>query len=56
MIKIDPINRLTALEALKHPWLTRNLDDTIPMTINEKFTAFGNAGSLLKIIKAVRFV
>ena len=35
LLEPNPIWRYTASQALKHPWITRNLKDTPPKTINE---------------------
>jgi hypothetical protein len=42
-----PIERYTAEQALRHPWITRDFDDPIPLTESEKMREY-QAGSLLK--------
>lgn len=36
----DPLIRYTAEDALKHPWITRNFDDEIPLGAHEVVTYF----------------
>ena len=34
-LQVDPSNRPTAAEALRHPWLTEVLYSTAPQVVNE---------------------
>ena len=56
LIEIDPADRYTALNASNHPWLTRNLQDSIPFSINQKFNIFGNITILMRVIKTLQFI
>ena len=52
LLEYDPIKRYKAIDALKHPWITRNPDDKIPQTFNEQlatFSVFENAKRLMMI-------
>ena len=56
LLTIEPADRYTALNASNHPWLTRNLQDSIPFSLNEKFYIFGNITSFIRIIKVFMFI
>ena len=52
LLEYDPIKRYKAIDALKHPWITRNPDDKIPQTFNEQlntYSTFDNAKKLMMI-------
>ena len=52
LLQHDPIKRYKANEALKHPWITRNLKDKIPETLNEllkNIRIINNAKKLMMI-------
>ena len=52
LLEHDPIKRYKAIDALKHPWITRNPEDKIPQTFNEQldtFSMFDNAKRLMLI-------
>ena len=52
LLQHDPIKRYKASEALKHPWITRNLKDKIPETLNEllkNIRIINNAKKLMMI-------
>ena len=36
LLEPDPLKRYKANDALKHPWITRNIEDKIPQTVNEQ--------------------
>jgi serine/threonine protein kinase len=36
LLEPDPLKRYKANDALKHPWITRNIEDIIPQTLNEQ--------------------
>jgi calcium/calmodulin-dependent protein kinase I len=38
--KKDYDQRYSVGEALKHPWITRNLDDEVPLSIHESYQGF----------------
>lgn len=40
LMNSDPLIRYTAEDALKHPWITRNFDDEIPLGAHEVVTYF----------------
>ena len=35
LLEVKPLSRYTVDKALKHPWITRNVNDKIPMMYNE---------------------
>ena len=37
LVKVDPNERYSANQALKHPWITGKLEEDIPMTNKEMF-------------------
>lgn len=38
-------------EALKHPWITRNLDDEVPLSIHESYQGFDSTQLTINTIK-----
>ena len=52
MLEYDPSKRYKAIDALKHPWITRNPQDKIPQTFNEQLnniSIINNAKKLMMI-------
>ena len=52
MLEYDPSKRYKAIDALKHPWITRNPQDKIPQTFNEQLNninVINNAKKLMMI-------
>lgn len=49
LCQFDSIMRYATFEALKHPWITRNSLDQIPLTILQKY----NRKKLVKSFKEV---
>ena len=52
LLEINPLWRYTAEKALRHPWITRNINDDIPETFNEnlKRRIVGNKAKDLMIL------
>ena len=46
----QPSDRYTADQALKHPWITRNVCDIIPFSFTEEQAAFNKAQSLILVL------
>ena len=42
LLEPNPSWRYTAIQAIKHPWITRNKNDEIPLTFNEILTKSNN--------------
>ncbi len=40
MVTENHEERYTASEALNHPWITRRLDDPVPLSVSEKILLF----------------
>ena len=40
LLEYDPIKRYKASDALKHPWITRNSEDKIPLSFNEQLNNY----------------
>ena len=55
MLQIEPSKRYTAASIVSHPWITRNFNDKLPLTINEKLEAYNHQNTLIRIIKALMF-
>lgn len=53
LCKISQIERYDAKRALHHPWITRRLDDDVPLTASEEIQHFNLEGILQKSIKLV---
>ena len=52
LLEPEPIKRYKANDALKHPWITRNAEDKIPQTFNDKLITnnmINNAKELMMI-------
>jgi len=52
LLEPDPLKRYKATDALKHPWITRNVEDKIPQTFNDQLTNYNiinNAKELMMI-------
>ena len=52
LLEPDPLKRYKATDALKHPWITRNVEDKIPQTFNDQITndnIINNAKELMMI-------
>lgn len=52
----DPSERYSANQALNHPWITRKIDDPIPLTIKEKFQTFEKKENFARISKILFFI
>ena len=46
-------DRYSANEALRHPWITRNKEDEIPLSVNESIHSFNTAHSVSDVINSV---
>jgi serine/threonine protein kinase len=51
LCRISQTDRYDAIRALKHPWITRNFDDPIPLTQSDEIQMFSQEQSLLRVIK-----
>lgn len=38
--KLSPNERYTAQDVIKHPWITRNFEDEIPLSLHDSFQGF----------------
>ena len=50
LLELNPSWRYTAFEAIKHPWITRNVKDEIPLTSNEILNKFNNRQNAKNLI------
>jgi calcium/calmodulin-dependent protein kinase I len=55
-MRVKPLERYNAGQAFNHPWITRKLHDTIPMTFDENKKIFESKENLLKLMKTVFFI
>ena len=49
-------HRYSAKEALKHPWITRKVDNQIPMSFNDQINNFELESALLEKIRLIQFL
>ena len=49
----DPLERYTADQALRHPWITRHSSETPPLTYLEKLNYFNNKLKIRRILFTV---
>lgn len=56
MVRFNPVNRYTAETALKHPWITGNVNAAIPMTYYEKIRLYQSTSLLQKIFSSAFFI
>lgn len=49
--KYEALERYNVVEALKHPWITRRLDDQVPLSIYESFMSFENMQKILLVLR-----
>jgi len=54
--KISCLQRYDAKRALQHPWITRNLEDKIPLTRIEEMQQYDLRNMLSKITRAAAFM
>ena len=52
----NPVNRYTAENALKHPWITRKLDASIPLTYAEQLRMYQTHEKMRTLMSAVVFI
>ena len=45
-------DRYSANEALRHPWITRNIEDEVPLSVNESIHSFNTAHSISEVISS----
>ena len=50
LLELNPSWRYNAFEASKHPWITRNIKDEIPLTSNEILNKFNNKKNAKNLI------
>jgi serine/threonine protein kinase len=50
MMAMQPSERYTAVQACNHPWITRKVNDSIPMTFEQKNLIFKKEMELNKVI------
>ena len=50
LLEYDPIKRYKASDALKHPWITRNSEDKIPLSFNEQLNNYNNINNAKKLM------
>lgn len=48
--KIEANERYTTQEALRHPWLTRNFEDQIPLSLHESFSGFEKSHNISQVL------
>ncbi|KAL4465979.1 hypothetical protein ABPG74_004216 [Tetrahymena malaccensis] len=53
MLNKEPSNRYTASQVLKHPFITRKLNSSIPLSFQESARVFQNERKLSQAIKAI---
>ena len=46
-------DRYTTIESLKHPWITRELTDKIPLTIFQKYKAKSSIKKFKEVIDII---
>lgn len=46
----NPLARYTAEDLQKHPWLTRNFNDEIPLSAHEVMTSFSFEQSFTRVL------
>ena len=56
LVKVDPNERYSANQALKHPWITGKLEEDIPMTNKEMFQGFEQSQKLMTLMKTLLFM
>ena len=49
LLQIEPQKRYTAVDILSHPWITRNLNDKLPLTLNEKLDVYHHQRTLIRV-------
>lgn len=52
LVKVNPVDRYTAENALKHPWITGNLQGEIPKTYSEKMQIIQSNEKICKLFSA----
>ena len=50
LLEYEPIKRYKASDALKHPWITRNSEDKIPLSFNEQLNNYNNINNAKKLM------
>ena len=50
LLDVDPQERYTADQCLKHPWITRNPNDEAPLTIAERMRIFNAEQTFSRVI------
>ena len=50
LLEYDPIKRYKASDALKHPWITRNSEDKIPLSFNEQLNNYNTINNAKKLM------
>lgn len=56
LVKDKPSERYTAAQALRHPWITRQKTDGIPLTVHEELEHMEIESKLRKRMLAVLFL
>jgi serine/threonine protein kinase len=56
LVKVNPVDRYTAENALKHPWITGNLEGEIPKTYSEKMQIIQSNEKICKLFSAAIFL
>lgn len=56
LVDPNPVNRYTAQNALKHPWITRKLDANIPLTYAEQLRMYQTHEKMRNLMSAVVFI
>ena len=49
LVNLEPFGRYTAEEACDHPWMTRRINDDVPLTANEIWIYFDLEQSLSRV-------
>jgi len=56
LCRISQIERYDAKRALQHPWITRRLDEKIPLTASEEIQMFNQEQVFQKCIRVLTFM
>ena len=55
LVSYPPSSRYDAITALKHPWITRQSNDKIPLSQEQEFAMFEQERQLRKVMRLVFF-
>ncbi|KRX07303.1 Protein kinase-like domain [Pseudocohnilembus persalinus] len=56
LLQVEQNQRYSAHQGLRHPWVTRNLDDEVPLTVYENQIVIQNKMKLANQMKALLFI